>query len=29
VREIKGVTLHGLTAEPRGNGWYARVIFDV
>jgi SHS2 domain-containing protein len=29
VREIKGVTLHGLTAEPRSDGWYARVIFDV
>jgi len=29
VRELKGVTLHGLTAEPRGEGWFARVIFDV
>jgi SHS2 domain-containing protein len=29
VREIKGVTLHGLVAEPRGSGWYGRVIFDV
>jgi SHS2 domain-containing protein len=29
VREIKGVTLHGLVAEPRGGGWYGRVIFDV
>jgi SHS2 domain-containing protein len=29
VREIKGVTLHGLIAEQRGEGWYARVIFDV
>jgi SHS2 domain-containing protein len=29
VREIKGVTLHRLTAEPRSGGWYARVIFDV
>lgn len=29
VREIKGVTLHGLTAEERDRGWYARMIFDV
>ena len=29
VREIKGVTLHGLVAEPRGGRWYGRVIFDV
>jgi SHS2 domain-containing protein len=30
VREIKGVTLHGLAAERRGeNNWYGRVIFDV
>jgi SHS2 domain-containing protein len=29
VREIKGVTLHGLKAEKRGGGWYGRVIFDV
>lgn len=29
VREIKGVTLHGLRAEPAGEGWWARVIFDV
>lgn len=29
VREIKGVTLHGLAATQRGEGWYARVIFDV
>lgn len=29
VREIKGVTLHGLAAEARAGGWYARVIFDV
>lgn len=29
VREIKGVTLHRLAAEPRGEGWYGRVIFDV
>jgi SHS2 domain-containing protein len=29
VREIKGVTLHGLAAEPRGGRWYGRVIFDV
>lgn len=29
LREIKGVTLHGLAAEQRPDGWYARVIFDV
>lgn len=29
VREIKGVTLHGLEAEKREDGWYGRVIFDV
>lgn len=29
VREIKGVTLHGLTAEPDGGVWRGRVIFDV
>jgi SHS2 domain-containing protein len=29
VREIKGVTLHELTAEPRGDGWWGRVVFDV
>ena len=29
VREIKGVTYHGLVAEPRDGGWFARVIFDV
>lgn len=29
VREIKGVTLHDLVAEPRADGWYGRVIFDV
>lgn len=29
VREIKGVTLHGLTAGPRDGGWHGRVIFDV
>ena len=29
VREIKGVTLHGLVAEARDDGWYGRVIFDV
>ncbi len=29
VREIKGVTLHGLAAERRGGEWTARVIFDV
>lgn len=29
VREIKGVTLHRLAAEPRDEGWWGRVIFDV
>jgi SHS2 domain-containing protein len=29
VREIKGVTLHGLLAERCGGGWTGRVIFDV
>ena len=29
VREIKGVTLHELVVERRGDGWYGRVIFDV
>ena len=29
VREIKGVTLHGLMLERRGEGWYGRVIVDV
>jgi len=29
VREIKGVTLHGLEAVRRGGAWTARVIFDV
>jgi SHS2 domain-containing protein len=29
LREIKGVTLHGLVAEPRGADWHGRVIFDV
>jgi SHS2 domain-containing protein len=29
LREIKGVTLHGLAAEERPDGWYGRVIFDV
>ncbi len=29
VREIKGVTLHGLAAEPRDDRWYGRVVFDV
>jgi SHS2 domain-containing protein len=29
-RELKGVTLHGLSAEEDGRGeWFARVIFDV
>ncbi len=29
VREIKGVTYHGLRAERTGGAWRARVIFDV
>jgi SHS2 domain-containing protein len=29
VREVKGVTLHGLTVERGGEGWLGRVIFDV
>lgn len=29
VREIKGVTYHGLVVERRGGGWFARVVFDV
>lgn len=29
VREIKGVTWHGLAVEPTEGGWTARVIFDV
>ena len=29
VREIKGVTFHDLVAEPRGGGWWGRVVFDV
>lgn len=29
VREIKGVTLHGLHVERKGEGWFGRVIFDV
>lgn len=29
VREIKGVTLHGLSVKRRGDDWVARVIFDV
>jgi SHS2 domain-containing protein len=29
VREIKGVTWHGLRVEASGEGWGARVIFDV
>lgn len=29
IREIKGVTLHHLAAEPRGRGWWGRVVFDV
>jgi len=29
VREIKGVTLHGLKVARVSDGWFARVIFDV
>jgi SHS2 domain-containing protein len=29
VREIKGVTYHGLVLERRGVEWFGRVIFDV
>ena len=29
VREIKGVTLHGLEVEETEEGWLGRVIFDV
>jgi SHS2 domain-containing protein len=29
VREIKGVTLHGLEVGPKEEGWWGRVIFDV
>ncbi|MEJ2204207.1 MAG: archease [Gemmatimonadota bacterium] len=29
VREIKGVTLHGLVAERGDGGWVSQVIFDV
>jgi len=29
LTEIKAVTYHQLTAEPRGNKWFARIIFDI
>lgn len=29
VREIKGVTYHGLRVRERGDGWHARVVLDV
>lgn len=29
VREIKGITYHGLRVEDRGDGWHARVVLDV
>lgn len=29
VREIKGVTWHGLRMGPRAGGWFARVLLDV
>ena len=29
VREVKGVTLHGLQVERTGEGWLGTVIFDV
>ncbi len=28
-RQLKGVTYHGLRVEPAGDGWQARVIFDI
>ncbi len=28
-RELKGVTYHDLAVSRRGNGWYARVVFDL
>jgi SHS2 domain-containing protein len=27
--EVKAVTRHGLVVEPRADGWYAEVVFDV
>jgi SHS2 domain-containing protein len=29
LREIKGVTWHGLRVESRKDGWFARIIYDV
>ncbi|HKJ91576.1 MAG TPA: archease [Longimicrobiales bacterium] len=29
VRELKGVTYHALTVRREGDGWLARVVFDV
>jgi len=29
LREIKGVTWHGLEVQQRGSAWYAQVIYDV
>lgn len=29
IRELKGVTYHGLEVERTGDGWRARVIFDI
>ncbi len=29
LTEIKAVTYHQLAAEPRGDKWYGRVIFDI
>lgn len=26
---VKGITFHQLTIEPRGDGWFGRVIFDI
>lgn len=28
-RELKGVTYHDLVVERRGDGWFARVVFDL
>lgn len=28
-RELKGVTYHDLAVERRGDGWFARVVFDL
>ena len=28
-RELKGVTYHDLVVQRRGDGWFARVVFDI